>query len=220
MQRHTGLIFALVAATLGGCTTLQAPTVVETDPVDGIIARNAASATQALRDWSESSGNSRVVTSTKPAAGRPPAGDVSPTAAGAVVEAAPQPIGYNIASHRTSVAVDGDTPRAAAPAAAAPNTGVVASGGLLSVPPAGLERLVTVRWTGDLEELLSHVAQECGWHLGDATGLRVAPVIISINAENRSAFEILRDAGAIAGEAATISVSAQTKTISVRYPQR
>lgn len=97
---------------------------------------------------------------------------------------------------------------------------MVASGGLLSKPPAGLEHLITVRWTGELEELLARVATETGWKLGEHAGMRVAPVIISISAESRSAFDVLRDIGGIAGTSADILVSASTKTISVRYPQR
>jgi hypothetical protein len=186
-----------------------------------MIAKSAAEATAALRDLAESAGNARVVTSAAkgPAAVKPQ------------VTAAPRPQGQSIAARSGSLAVD--TP-SAAPAAvvqtaavpvastviASPSSGVVASGGLLSAPPPGLERLITVRWTGELEELMRLVAKETGWTLTAPTGLRVAPVIISINAENRSAFDVVRDIGAIAGTSADIAVNAQARTFTVRYPTR
>lgn len=215
------LASAAAVAVLAGCAATQ-PVVIERDSVDSLIAQSAANATQALRDLSESTGNSRVVM-----AAPKPASPAAAPAPATVAPPAPAPlpvVHQSIASRSGSIAVEVLTPPPPpAPAAAviaAPSTGVVASGGLLSAPPPGLERLVTVRWTGDLEELLSRVAQESGWRLAPATGLRVTPVIISISAENRTAFDVLRDIGAIAGTSADILVSAPTRTISVRYPQR
>lgn len=225
MQRHFALLTIAASTALAGCATAPAPSLIERDPVDGLIAQNAASATQALRELSEAAGNSRVVAASNSTAR--PGAQVAQAAIQAppprpIQETAPaaeaRPPANSIASRRGSIAVEMEAP---APTTVIPSSsGVVASGGLLSAPPAGLERLITVRWTGELEELLARVAQESGWKLGERTGLRVAPVIISISAENRSAFDVLRDIGAIAGTSADILVSAPTKTISVRYPQR
>jgi hypothetical protein len=226
MNRHFALFTLGVSAFLAGCATAPAPTLIERDPVDGLIAQNAASATQALRELSEASGASRVVNTGAKTAGRPivaPAPAPAPAAV-AQVEVEPEPVraplpaANTIAARRGTIAVEMDAP--VATTVIPSSTGVVASGGLLSAPPAGLERLITVRWTGELEQLLGRVAQESGWRIGNSTGLRVAPVIISISAENRSAFDVLRDIGAIAGTSADIVVSAPTRTISVRYPQR
>lgn len=217
MNRQIALITLGMLTILGGCATASAPTLIERDPVDGLIAQNAAAATQALRELSEASGSSRVVNTSGRAANKPLVVP-TPPAAPAVAERAPLPAPTTIAARRGTIAVEMDAP--VATTVIPSSTGVVASGGLLSAPPAGLERLITVRWTGELEQLLTRVAQESGWRLGESTGLRVAPVIISISAENRSSFDILRDIGAIAGASADIVVSAQTRTISVRYPQR
>lgn len=193
---------AAVTAAFAGCAT--SPQVVkERDSVDSLIASSAVTATQALRELSESTGNSRVVTSTKPAAV-----EARPVAAAPVV--------VTIAGRSGAIAVE--MPSTAV--ITAPSSGVVASGGLLSTPPAGLEKLISVQWTGDLEQLIAKVAKEVGWSVGEYGGLRVAPVIISISADNRSAFDVLRDIGGIAGTSADIRVSGVTRTISVRYPQR
>lgn len=220
---------ALALAALAGCATQQ-QAAIERDPVDTMIAKSAADATAALRDLAESAGNARVVTS----AGKGPAAAKSQAAAAAPAPApapAPRPQGQSIGARAGSLAVDtpGAAPAAVTQAAAvavastvisSPSSGVVASGGLLSAPPAGLERLITVRWTGELEELLRLVAKETGWTLSASTGLRVAPVIISLNAESRSAFDVVRDIGAIAGTSADIAVHAQARTFTVRYPSR
>ncbi|MEJ6002654.1 DotD/TraH family lipoprotein [Paucibacter soli] len=220
MKRHSSLLLAMAILGLAGCATSPAPALIERDPVDGLIASNAAVATQALRELSEASGSSRVVAAQKPTR--------------EVSAPAPQPTQVNppralsMAARGSAIAVDADAPRAPAfqytpqvgQSIIAGSSGVVASGGLLSVPPAGLERLITVRWTGELEQLLSRVAQEAGWQMGAATGFRVVPVVISISADNRSAFDLLRDIGAIAGTSADILVSESNRTISVRYLQR
>lgn len=236
MPRIFALVSVATVAILAGCASAPAPVFIERDPVDGLIAQNAAAATQALRELSEAAGNSRVVN-----AGRAAAKPLAPTGAAqsaapplsmapeAEVMPAPQtipvaamperrPPANTIASRVGSIAVEVEAPTPST--VIANSSGVVASGGLLSVPPPGLERLITVKWTGELEELLVRVAHESGWKLGARTGLRVAPVIISISAENRSTFDVLRDIGAIAGTSADILVSAPAKTISVRYPQR
>lgn len=229
MNRHFALTALLVTAALAGCATAPSPSVIERDPVDGLIAQNAAGATQALRELSEAAGNSRVVNTAPPSKSRPIAAPRAPAPVQPMAQAeveeevAPAPVARpaaapTIASRRGTIAVEIDAP--VQTTVIPSSTGVVASGGLLSAPPAGLERLVTVRWTGELEQLLGRLAQETGWKIGPSTGLRVAPVIISINAENRSAFDVLRDIGAVAGTSADIMVTAPTRTIAVRYPQR
>lgn len=233
------LMLVLLVAAAGNFGCASNTPVVERDPVDSLIAANAAQVTQALRELSEATGGSRVVTTAtttpKPASASPmrrtqepvaqphatvpqsPAAVSAPGEQQAALAPTPQPSRLaTIGSRSGAIAVDAPQGQVVD----APSTGVVTSGGLLSAPPAGLERLITVRWTGDLEQLISRVCQEVGWTYVEATGLRVAPVIISISAENRSAFDVLRDIGAIAGAAAEIRVSSDARTVTVRYPKR
>jgi hypothetical protein len=213
---YRNLMLVVVATALVGCGTSQ-KVVLDRDPVDSLIAQSAEGATKALRDLSESAGNSRVVVAQRAT----PLAPAPPRSAELVGTPRTAPDAQSIASRSGSVAVEVlSSPQALLTTTVAPSTGVVASGGLLSVPPAGLERLVTVRWTGELEELLSKLAQESGWRLAPSTGLRVSPVVISISAENRSIFDVLRDVGAVAGTSAEILVSSSTRTFTVRYPQR
>lgn len=216
MPRRLVALAVIAALALCGCSTPKGPNLVTNDPIDALLAKSAMAATEALRELSESSGTSRVVVSkASPATGAPA------VASPAVAPPAPR---QSIAAKRAIIAVDEIVPKAPVPdvnvTPAVISTGVVASGGLLSAPPPGLERLITVRWTGELEQVLSRIAAETGWSLAESKGLRVAPVIVSVNAENRSAFDLLRDIGAIAGAAAEIRVSSASRTFTVQYPQR
>lgn len=201
--------------TLSGCATApQAPSIATNDPVDALLAKSATAVTEALRDLSEGQGNSRVVTSKA----AQPARSTAP--------AAPEPARESIAARRAIIGVEGLQQPTALPqpdvnlTPEVTSAGVVASGGLLSAPPPGLERLMTVQWTGELEALLSRIATETGWTMGQSRGFRAAPVIVSVNASSRSAFDLLRDIGAIAGASAEIRVSAVSRSIYVQYPQR
>jgi hypothetical protein len=199
-----------------GCASApSAPSIATNDPVDALLAKSATAVTEALRDLSEGQGNSRVVSSKAAPAPR--------SAVPAQLAEAPR---ESIAARRAIIAVDGLQQPSTLPqpdvnlTPEVVSAGVVASGGLLSAPPAGLERLMTVQWTGELEALLGRIATETGWTLGPSKGFRAAPVIISVNAASRSAFDLLRDIGAIAGASAEIRVSAATRSIYVQYPQR
>jgi hypothetical protein len=231
------LLSAVAIAALAGCATTEPKnTISSQDPRDLMIAQSAATATAALRELSETTGNSRVVT-TKAVTAPAPGDGAQDKQTASYVESPkphPTPMQPTIASRSGAVAMEtlSAAPQQAPVAVAAPavsgdqgtvylsSSGVVASGGLLSVPPAGLEKLITVRWTGELEQLLLQVSREVGWTVTTPTGFRVVPVIISIQAENRSAFDVLRDIGAIAGTSADIRVSTASRTISVNYPKR
>ena len=211
---RTSLATAFIAVMLSACASKPAQPPLQRDTLDELMTSSAAAVTRALRDLSEASGESRVVVAAnKEAAAQPQR------------VAEPRPSATSIASRKGIVAVDaddegGDVKAAAATTLPQVSTGVVATGGLLSAPPPGLEKLITVRWTGDLEQLLARIAQATGWNIGETKGLRVTPVIVSISAESRSAFDVLRDIGAIAGSSADIHVAAATKTLSVHYPKR
>lgn len=212
---RTSIATVFIAVMLSACASKPAQPPMPRDNLDELMTSSAAAVTRALRDLSEASGESRVVVATNKEA----------AAAQSPRVAEPRPSATSIASRKGILAVDaddegGDAKVGAGTALPQVSTGVVATGGLLSAPPQGLEKLITVRWTGDLEQLLARIAQATGWNIGETRGLRVTPVIVSISAESRSAFDVLRDIGAIAGSSADIHVAASTKTLSVHYPKR
>lgn len=201
MTKHTIYIAVTALTVLTGCATPPAPPApTQAEMVDSIVATYAAKAAEALRQMSDNTGRSRVVTPGQ-----------APENAGARI--AP---GGSIASRVGSIPV--------APGSQSTGPAVVQSRveGIPSAMqvPEGLERPMTIAWTGDLESLIFIVGKETGWKVNAPTGLRVAPVIIAINAKDKPAFEVLRDVGAIAGEAADVVVSVANKTLTVAYPTR
>jgi len=205
MHRSKPFLALSSLAILAGCAT-QAPQ--ETPPtqaelVDSVIATYAAKATEALRQMSDNTGRSKVVTEQSPPVGSAPS---------AASSTAP---GVSIASRIGSIPV---APGAAPAAPAVIQSRVEGIPSAMQVPE-GLERPMTIAWTGDLESLIFIIGKETGWRVTEPTGLRVSPVIIAINAQAKPAFEVLRDVGAIAGEAADVVVSVPNKTLTVAYPK-
>jgi len=205
MTRLT-LVSALMAAAIlsTGCATQTAAPTPKHEVVDSMIARYAEEATIQLRRLSENTGASRTVT---------------PSGAGAAASgpAAGTPSGATIAGRMGSVAISpSDAPAQQVTPASLRSEPIPNA---LQVP-AGLEKPLTLAWTGDLESLIFIIGKETGWKVVEPTGLRVAPVVIAINAQNRPAFEVLRDVGAIAGTAADVVVSVNNRTLGVAYPKR
>lgn len=197
-----------ITVVLAGCATgKQASQEASkpTDTVDSIIAKYAADATLQLRRLSENTGASRMQ-ETGP--GRPDSASQAMPAS-------------NIAGATGSIAVSPGEPSAGGVAQANPSKHPAAKPipSALAVPP-GLEKNITLTWTGDLETLIFLIGKEAGWKVVEPTGLRVSPVIIAINAKDKPIFEVLRDVGAIAGTAADVVVAVEARTLGVAYPKR
>jgi hypothetical protein len=91
---------------------------------------------------------------------------------------------------------------------------------LLSMTPSGLDTKFTGKYVGELEPLLERLAKTAGWRVVKADGVRVAPVTVAINAQDRTVYQILRDLGAMVGDTVDIVVSVPDKTFRLRYPNR
>lgn len=91
---------------------------------------------------------------------------------------------------------------------------------LLSKTPSGLEAKFTGKYVGELEPLLQRLAKTAGWKVLRSDGVRVAPVTVAINAQDRTVYQILRDLGAMVGDTVDIVVSVPEKTFRLRYPNR
>lgn len=205
-MKQLALATAMFCTTLMmmGCATTQAPEPpTKQQVVDSMIAKYAEEATLQLRRLSENTGASRT---SNP-------GGVSQDAR----VASSTPSGSTIAGKMGSIAVSPTEQGYSAPPAAAARTAPIPDA--LAVPQ-GLEKPLTLAWTGDLESLIFIIGKETGWKVIEPTGLRVSPVVIAINAQNKPAFEVLRDVGAIAGTAADVVISVNSRTLGVAYPKR
>ena len=216
----------LVATTavlgLSACTT--PPIEKSIDSVDEIIIRSANKATEAMRELSQKTGNYRIVQSGASMQSNLQAAITAPVASVVVTK----PV-RSIAESNATIITDiaGASyhmlPRSSTgmsqtttSAPAVPSQEVL-RGGLLSNSPSGLERRIDLRWTGELEELVQKIASETGWRYAAPSGFKVSPVVISINAVDQPAYNVLQDIGAIAGTSADVVVTPSKKTLSIRY---
>lgn len=205
--RYHSILGSLAAAVIAtGCASWPARNepALAADPVENIIAKNAADATNALRELSENTGATRMA-----GAGQKnrPQNTAGQNSAGASIAGKMGSIPVEPGqSSRVPINDESKASTSALPAAMA--------------VPAGLEKLLTIKWTGDLESLLFIIGKETGWKVNEPTGLRISPVIIALNAVNRPAYEVLRDIGAIAGSGADVVISVPNRTLAVAYPSR
>ena len=82
----------------------------------------------------------------------------------------------------------------------------------LTVPPA-LLRPVTLSWIGPLATLAETLAARSGYRFMVAGAPPVRPVMVAIEAEDAPLIEVLRDAGLQAGDAATLTVDAEERSV-------
>ena len=80
------------------------------------------------------------------------------------------------------------------------------------VPPA-LRRPVTIDWIGPVETLAERLAAYAGYRFRTAGPPPVRPAMVAIAAQAAPVIEVLRDAGLQAGDAATLTVDAEERSV-------
>lgn len=85
--------------------------------------------------------------------------------------------------------------------------------------PEGLDRPISITWTGPIEQLVKKIAEMTGYTYDGVIGSKQANAVhVSISVTNMSAFQVLADAGAQAGVAADIVIRPEQKRIAIKYP--
>lgn len=126
--------------------------------------------------------------------------------------AEPDPIGLRLASavDRASAAL-----QTLASVEQARNPGVA----IQQAPyaPQELRRTVSVEWVGPIEPLARQLADRAGYSFRTNGDVPPVPVIISVNAKQKSVVEVLRDVGLQAGTRADIAVDPSQKLVELNY---
>ena len=126
--------------------------------------------------------------------------------------AEPDPIGLRLASavDRASAAL-----QTLASVEQARNPGV----SIQAAPyaPQELRRTVDVEWIGPIEPIARRLADRAGYAFQINGDVPPAPVIVSIQAKQKSVVEVLRDVGLQAGTRADISVDPTLKIVELNY---
>ena len=85
--------------------------------------------------------------------------------------------------------------------------------------PVGLDKPISISWTGPIEQLVKKVAEVSGYTYEDVVGAKPANAVhVSISVTNATVFQVLTDAGAQAGVAADIVIRPGQKQMLIKYP--
>ena len=79
--------------------------------------------------------------------------------------------------------------------------------------PAELRRAVTIDWIGPVETLAEALARRAEYRFVMAGAPSVRPVMVSVTVRDTPLIEVLRDLGLQAGNAATLVVDANGRTV-------
>jgi len=85
-----------------------------------------------------------------------------------------------------------------------------------SAPPE-LRELITVKWTGPIDQMLSSLAQRAGMRFNRVGAKQATPVIVTVDAYQKPLIEVLHDVGLQAGRRADVSVDSARSLVEIRY---
>jgi defect-in-organelle-trafficking protein DotD len=126
--------------------------------------------------------------------------------------ASPDPVGLRLAA-----AVDKAT--AALQTLASVEQARNPSAAVQSIPyaPQELRRTVSLDWVGPIEPVLRALADRAGYRFEANGDKPPAPLVVTINAKQKSVVEVLRDVGLQAGTRADVSVDPEAKIVELNY---
>ena len=84
--------------------------------------------------------------------------------------------------------------------------------------PKELRRAITVNWVGPVEPITQTLAERAGYKFYTIGAVPPVPVVVSIDAENRSVIDILRDIGLQLGLRGDVKVDGKKKVVEIHYP--
>lgn len=124
----------------------------------------------------------------------------------------PDPVGLRLASavDKASAAL-----QTLASVEQARNPGVA----IQSVPyaPQELRRTVSLDWVGPVEPVVRSLADRAGYRFQVNGDVPPAPLVVSIQAKQKSVVEVLRDIGLQAGTRADIAVDPEARVVELNY---
>ncbi len=87
----------------------------------------------------------------------------------------------------------------------------------LSDVPQELRRAITVNWVGPIEPIAKTLADRAGYGFLVLGSEPTIPVVVSIDAENTSVIDVLRDLGLQLGMRGDVKVDARAKMVEIYY---
>jgi len=86
-----------------------------------------------------------------------------------------------------------------------------------SSAPQKLKELITVKWTGPIDQMLKSLASHAGMKFNRLGYRSSIPIIISVDVYQKPLIEVFHDIGLQAGNRAEVSVDSVNSLIEIRY---
>ncbi|WP_301102362.1 DotD/TraH family lipoprotein [Propionivibrio sp.] len=86
-----------------------------------------------------------------------------------------------------------------------------------SAAPPGLTQLITVKWTGPIEQIGQTLSSRAGFVFNTKGAQPPVPLTVAVDVYQKPLIEVLRDLGSQAGTRADVSVDAQNGVIELSY---
>lgn len=83
--------------------------------------------------------------------------------------------------------------------------------------PQELRRTVTVDWVGPIDPITRRLAERAGYRFQVSGDVPPAPVVVTVQAKQKSVVEVLRDVGLQAGTRANIIVDPDQRLVELHY---
>ncbi len=83
--------------------------------------------------------------------------------------------------------------------------------------PQELRRSVSVEWVGPIEPIMRRLADRAGYDMQVNGDLPPAPVVVTVNARQKSVIDVLRDLGLQAGQRADVVVDPEHHIVELNY---
>lgn len=84
--------------------------------------------------------------------------------------------------------------------------------------PPELRRAITVNWVGPADQIAKTLAERASYNFSVVGSAPPAPVVVSIDVENKPVIEVLRDVGLQLGLRGDIRVDGAGKVVELHYP--
>lgn len=84
--------------------------------------------------------------------------------------------------------------------------------------PIELRRAVTVNWIGPVAPISKSLAHRAGYEFRTIGAIPPIPVIVSVNVENQSVIDVLRDIGLQLGVRGDLKIDSRRRIVEIHYP--
>lgn len=87
-----------------------------------------------------------------------------------------------------------------------------------ATPPPGMDKIVSVNWSGQLETIVRKMAERAGYKFKVVGKPPHIPILVGIKSKDVSIFEVIRNVSYQANSAADVNIKVDPKVVELTYP--